>query len=123
MLLSPDRVIRSTRTTQLREVTHETNKIDSTRRGLWNFFLLLRQPRGSGSRRGQSSNANDKSAIIRWTSNNPGGSDEHFGVVHCGTNSQGTYPDCEISHQGKPELSIYDFRVRVEGLTGQRQER
>jgi hypothetical protein len=29
--------------------------------------------------------ANDKSAIIRWTSNNPGGSDEHFAVVHFGT--------------------------------------
>src|SRR5580700_9436669 len=30
--------------------------------------------------------ADDHSAIIRWTSNNPGGSDEHFGVVHYGTN-------------------------------------
>src|SRR5712692_1036233 len=25
-------------------------------------------------------------AIIRWTSNNPGGSPEHYGVVHYGTN-------------------------------------
>ena len=24
-------------------------------------------------------------AIVRWTTNNPGGSDEHFGVVHYGT--------------------------------------
>src|ERR1700723_2948266 len=24
-------------------------------------------------------------AIVTWTSNNPGGSDEHFGVVHFGT--------------------------------------
>src|SRR6266851_6434290 len=30
--------------------------------------------------------AKDNWAIIRWTSNNPGGSDEHFGVVHYGTN-------------------------------------
>ncbi|HUD63083.1 MAG TPA: hypothetical protein VMQ17_00820, partial [Candidatus Sulfotelmatobacter sp.] len=30
--------------------------------------------------------ADDKSAIITWTSNNPGGTDEHFGVVHYGTN-------------------------------------
>ena len=27
-------------------------------------------------------------AIITWTSNNPGGSDEHFGVVHYGTDSK-----------------------------------
>src|SRR5579864_2616493 len=29
--------------------------------------------------------ANSNSAIIRWTSNNPGGSDEHFGIVTYGT--------------------------------------
>src|SRR6267143_818768 len=29
--------------------------------------------------------ADDNSAIIRWRSNNPGGSDEHYGVVHYGT--------------------------------------
>jgi hypothetical protein len=27
----------------------------------------------------------DDFAIIRWTTNNPGGSDDHFGVVHYGT--------------------------------------
>ena len=27
----------------------------------------------------------DNLAIIRWTSNNPGGTDEHFGIVHYGT--------------------------------------
>src|SRR6202171_1277680 len=32
--------------------------------------------------------ATDNSAIIRWTSNNPGGTDEHFGVVHYGTDSK-----------------------------------
>jgi hypothetical protein len=26
----------------------------------------------------------DNTAIIRWISNNPGGFDEHFGVVHYG---------------------------------------
>src|SRR5580658_8991086 len=25
-------------------------------------------------------------AIIRWTTNNPGGADQHFGIVHYGTN-------------------------------------
>jgi hypothetical protein len=29
--------------------------------------------------------ARDNWAIIRWTSNNPGGADEHFGVIHYGT--------------------------------------
>ncbi len=29
--------------------------------------------------------ARDDLAIVRWTSNNPGGTDDHFGVVHYGT--------------------------------------
>jgi hypothetical protein len=29
--------------------------------------------------------ARETSAIIRWTSDNPGGDPEHFGVVHFGT--------------------------------------
>src|SRR6266576_5355162 len=36
--------------------------------------------------------------IVRWTTNNPGGSPEHYGVVHYGTN-QGSWSDSEISHQ------------------------
>jgi hypothetical protein len=62
-------------------------------------------------------NANDRSAIIRWTSNNPGGSDEHFGVVHYGTNPK------ELSHTAKSHIRLNRnhpytiFRVRVEGLT------
>ena len=31
--------------------------------------------------------AKDDWAIIRWTSSNPGGDDEHFGVVHFGTSA------------------------------------
>ena len=31
--------------------------------------------------------AKDTWAIIRWTSSNPGGDDEHFGVVHFGTSA------------------------------------
>ena len=33
-------------------------------------------------------NANDNSVIIRWTTNNPGGTDQHFGVVHYGLNPE-----------------------------------
>jgi hypothetical protein len=62
-------------------------------------------------------NADDKSAIIRWTSDNPGGSDEHWGVVHYGTNPK------ELSQTAKSHIrlnrnhSYTVFRVRVEGLT------
>ena len=31
-------------------------------------------------------NVHDHSAFIRWTTNNPGGTDEHDGIVHYGTN-------------------------------------
>ena len=61
--------------------------------------------------------AKDNSAIIRWTSNNPGGSDEHFGVVHYGTDPK------ELSQTAKSPIrlnrnhSYTVFRVRVNGLT------
>jgi hypothetical protein len=55
-------------------------------------------------------------AIIRWTSNNPGGSDEHFGVVHYGTDREHLTQTAQ-SHirlnQGHKETV---FRVRVDGL-------
>jgi hypothetical protein len=60
--------------------------------------------------------ADDHSAIIRWTSNNPGGSDEHFGVVHYGTNPK------ELNQTAKSHIRLNQnhpttvFRVRVEGL-------
>jgi hypothetical protein len=60
--------------------------------------------------------ANDNSAIIRWKSNNPGGTDEHFGVVHYGTNPK------ELSQTAKSPVRLNRnhpytvFRVRVDGL-------
>jgi phosphodiesterase/alkaline phosphatase D-like protein len=58
----------------------------------------------------------DNVAIIRWTSNNPGGSDEHFGVVHYGTDREHLSETAQ-SHirlnQGHKETV---FRVRVAGL-------
>ena len=56
------------------------------------------------------------SAIIRWTSNNPGGSDEHFGVVHYGTDPK------KLSETAKSHIRLNRghsdtvFRVRVDGL-------
>lgn len=58
----------------------------------------------------------DNVAIISWTSNNPGGADEHFGIV-----SYGTDPD-QLNQMAKSHIrlnrnhSYAVFRVRVEGL-------
>ncbi|MGI8770712.1 MAG: fibronectin type III domain-containing protein [Acidobacteriaceae bacterium] len=61
----------------------------------------------------------DNVAIIRWTSNNPGGSDEHFGVVHYGAD-RAHLDQVAKSHirlnQNHPETV---FRVRVDGLKPQ----
>jgi hypothetical protein len=61
--------------------------------------------------------ANDKFAIITWTSDNPGGSDEHYGIVHYGKNPN------ELSQTAKSPIRVNRnhsytvFRVRVEGLS------
>jgi phosphodiesterase/alkaline phosphatase D-like protein len=58
----------------------------------------------------------DNWAIITWTSNNPGGSDDHYGVVHYGTNPK------ELSQTAKSHIRLNQthsytvFRVRVLGL-------
>jgi phosphodiesterase/alkaline phosphatase D-like protein len=58
----------------------------------------------------------DNQAIIRWTSTNPGGSDEHFGLVKYGTD-----PD-HLNLTAKSHIRLNRnhpdtvFRVRVEGL-------
>jgi phosphodiesterase/alkaline phosphatase D-like protein len=58
----------------------------------------------------------DNWAIIRWTSNNPGGTDDHWGVVHYGTDSK------NLSRIAKSHIRLNQnhpdtiFRVRVVGL-------
>lgn len=60
--------------------------------------------------------AKEHEVIIRWTSNNPGGSDEHFGIVHYGRNST------DLSQTAKSHIRLNQghsytvFRVRVDGL-------
>ena len=60
--------------------------------------------------------ARDDFAIIRWTTNNPGGTDVHFGVVHYGTDpkdlSQTAKSPIRVN-RGHPETI---FRVRMPGL-------
>jgi phosphodiesterase/alkaline phosphatase D-like protein len=61
--------------------------------------------------------ARDNSAIITWTSNNPGGTDEHFGVIHYGTDPK-NLSDTAKSHIRLNRAHSYTvFRVRVDGLT------
>ena len=61
-------------------------------------------------------NAYDKSAIITWTSNNPGGSDEHFGVVHYGTNPKELTQTATTPNRLNRSHSDMTFRVRVPDL-------
>src|SRR5260370_30330716 len=61
--------------------------------------------------------ADDNSAIISWTSNNPGGSEEHYAVLHYGTHAK------ELNHTAKSHIRLNQnhsytvFRVRADGLT------
>jgi hypothetical protein len=60
--------------------------------------------------------AHNNMAIITWRSNNPGGSDEHYGVVHYGTSPR------ELSQTAKSHIrlnrthSYTVFRVRIDDL-------
>jgi hypothetical protein len=63
--------------------------------------------------------ARDDLAIIRWTTNNPGGSDDHFAVIHYDTDPTKLSLTAK-SHirlnRGHPQTI---FRVRVDGLKPQ----
>ena len=56
-------------------------------------------------------------AIITWTSNNPGGTDEHFGVVHYGTDPKNLSQTAKSHIRLNPGHSFTVFRVQVDGLT------
>jgi Purple acid Phosphatase, N-terminal domain len=55
-------------------------------------------------------------AIIRWTSNNPGGSPEHYGVVHYGTDAKKLTQTAKSPIRLNPGHSYTVFRVRMDGL-------
>jgi hypothetical protein len=61
--------------------------------------------------------AREDLAIVRWTTNNPGGTDDHFGVVHYGTNPK------DLNQTAKSHIRLNRFhqetmfRVRVDGLS------
>src|SRR5438270_701451 len=54
--------------------------------------------------------------IIRWTTNNPGGSPVHYGVVHYGTNPKNLDQTAKSPIRLNPNHSYTIFRVRMEGL-------
>jgi Purple acid Phosphatase, N-terminal domain len=63
--------------------------------------------------------ANSWTAIVRWTTTNPRGLDEHYGVVHYGANSE------DLSQTAKGHIRLNRahpetiFRVRLQGLEPQ----
>ena len=59
---------------------------------------------------------NDFVVIIRWTSNNPGGSPEHYGVVHYGTNPKELSQTAKSPIRLNPGHSYAVFRVRMDDL-------
>jgi phosphodiesterase/alkaline phosphatase D-like protein len=55
-------------------------------------------------------------AIITWTSNNPGGTPEHFGVVHYGTSPRDLGQIAKSPIRLNPSHSYTVFRVRMDDL-------
>jgi len=55
-------------------------------------------------------------AIVRWTSNNPGGSPEHYAVVHYGTDPTKLNQTAKSPIRLNPAHSYPVFRVRMDGL-------
>jgi phosphodiesterase/alkaline phosphatase D-like protein len=55
-------------------------------------------------------------AIIRWTSNNPGGSPEHYGIVRYGTDPTKVNQTAKSPIRLNPDHSYTVFRVRMDGL-------
>ena len=60
--------------------------------------------------------ADPEFAIVRWTSNNPGGSPEHYGVVRYGTDPTKLDQTAKSPIRLNPAHSYTVFRVRLDGL-------
>jgi hypothetical protein len=60
--------------------------------------------------------AKDYLTIIRWTTNNPGGSPEHFAVVHYGTDPKDLSQTAKSPLRLNPNHPSTIFRVRIQGL-------
>ena len=60
--------------------------------------------------------ANSYLTVVRWTTNNLGGSPEHYGVVHYGTNPKDLSQTAKSPIRLNPGHSDTVFRVRMNGL-------
>jgi hypothetical protein len=60
--------------------------------------------------------AREHLTIIRWTTNNPGGSPEHFGVVHYGTDPKNLNQTAKSPIRLNPDHPSTIFRVRMDDL-------
>jgi Purple acid Phosphatase, N-terminal domain len=60
--------------------------------------------------------ATDHLTIIRWTTNNPGGSDVHYGIVHYGTDPKNLGQTAKSPIRLNQDHPSTTFRVRMEGL-------
>src|SRR5947209_4814761 len=54
--------------------------------------------------------------IVKWTTNNPGGSPEHYGVVHYGTNPKELSQTAKSPIRMNPGHTYTVFRVRMDSL-------
>jgi len=54
--------------------------------------------------------------IIRWTTNNPGGSPVHFGIVHYGTDPKNLSQTAKSPIRLNPDHASTIFRVRLDDL-------
>jgi phosphodiesterase/alkaline phosphatase D-like protein len=60
--------------------------------------------------------ATDTSAIIRWTTTNPGGTALHYGVVHYGTDAKDLTQVAQSPNRRNPSNPDMIFRVRITKL-------
>ena len=60
--------------------------------------------------------AKDYLTIIRWTTNNPGGTPDHYGVVHYGTDPHNLSQTAKSPIRLNPGHPSTIFRVRIQGL-------
>lgn len=58
-------------------------------------------------------------AIIRWTTNNPGGTDQHYAILHYGTSPNDLSQTAKSPIHVNRDHSDALFRVRVLGLSPQ----
>src|SRR5438128_10291627 len=92
------------------------NLVDSTRVATQESPTTKKAPRVQITRGPEIERADPGFAIIRWTTNNPGGSPVHYGVVHYGTNPKDLSQIAKNPIRLNPDHSHTIFRVRMDGL-------